>query len=171
MVSQFFFPFLILYWSCNGCGNGGWWNGGGGVCLVFSLTLFQFLRSGVCGLIFAIWFSVGLDCGFCPLGFLFAIWYSIGLDCGFCLLGFLFSLSWLLVPGFWLLRSLGLDFLFSLGWFIWSGFWFLYLLQTWNHPMGLTRSTINLSRWVQPEHLVGRKSNFRSLDSIGSGEG
>ena len=68
------------------------------------------LRSGVCGPIFALWFSVVQfhRSGVC--GLIFAIWFYVGLDCGFCILGFWFSLSWLLVPGFWFLCSLGLDF-------------------------------------------------------------
>ena len=90
-VKVFFLSFLISHWPCDGCGDGGWWSGDGGVGLVFSLSSFQFHRSGVCGLIFAIWFSIGLDCGFCTFGF----WFSI---------------SWLLVPRFWFLCSLGLDF-------------------------------------------------------------
>ena len=67
-------------------------------------------RSGVCGPIFALWFSVVQfhRSGVC--GLIFAIWFFVGLDCGFCILGFWFSLSWLLVPGFWFLCSLGLDF-------------------------------------------------------------
>ena len=62
-------------------------------------------RSGVCGPIFALWFSVVQfhRSGVC--GLIFAIWFSVGLDCGFYTLGFWFSLSWLLVPGFWFLCS------------------------------------------------------------------
>ena len=83
-------------------------------------------RSGVCGPIFALWFSVVQfhRSGVC--GLIFAIWFSVGLDCGFCTLGFWFSLSWLLVPGFWFLCSLGLDFYVLLG-FV-SIFIFLCLL-------------------------------------------
>ena len=47
------------------------WSPRFGVCgPIFALwfSVVQFHRSGVCGLIFAIWFSVGLDCGFCTLG-------------------------------------------------------------------------------------------------------
>ena len=118
---------------------------------VLSLSSFQFHRCGVCGLIFAIWFFVGLDCGFCPLGFCF-------------------SLSWLLVPGFWFM---GLGWVFYFLWvdFFGSGFWFLYLLQTQNHLMGPTHSTDNSSRWVQSEHSISRRSNFRSPNSIRSGVG
>ena len=119
--------------------------------LVFSLSSFQFHRCGVCGLIFAIWFFIDLDCGLCPLGFCF-------------------SLSWLLVPGFWFL---GLGWVFYFLWvdFFGFGFWFLYLLQTQNHLMGPTRSTDNPSQWVQSEHSVSRGSNFRSPNSIRSGVG
>ena len=67
-------------------------------------------RSGVCGPIFALWFSVVQFHRFGVCGLIFAIWFSVGLDCGFCTLGFWLSLSWLLVPGFWFLCSLGLDF-------------------------------------------------------------
>ena len=66
--------------------------------------------SGVCGPIFALWFSVVQFHRFGVCGLIFAIWFSVGLDCGFCTLGFWFSLSWLLVPRFWFLCSLGLDF-------------------------------------------------------------
>ena len=83
-------------------------------------------RSGVCGPIFALWFFVVQfhRSGVC--GLIFAIWFSIGLDCGFCTLGFWFSISWLLVPRFWFLCSLGLDFYVLLG-FV-SIFIFLCLL-------------------------------------------
>ena len=83
-------------------------------------------RSRVCGPIFALWFFVVQfhRSGVC--GLIFAIWFSIGLDCGFCTLGFWFSQSWLLVPGFWFLCSLGLDFYVLLG-FV-SIFIFLCLL-------------------------------------------
>ena len=62
-------------------------------------------RFGVCGPIFALWFSVVQfhRSGVC--GLIFAIWFFVGLDFGFCTLGFWFSLSWLLVPGFWFLCS------------------------------------------------------------------
>ena len=84
------------------------------------------LRSGVCGPIFALWFSVVQfhRSGVC--GLIFAIWFSVCLDCGFYTLGFWFSLSWLLVPRFWFLCSLGLDFYVFLG-FV-SIFIFLCLL-------------------------------------------
>ena len=83
-------------------------------------------RPGVCGPIFALWFFVVQfhRSGVC--GLIFAIWFSVGLDCGYCTLGFWFSLSWLLVPGFWFLCSLGLDFYVLLG-FV-SIFIFLCLL-------------------------------------------
>ena len=83
-------------------------------------------RSGVCGPIFALWFSVVQfhRSGVCGLNF--AIWFSVCLDCCFYTLGFWFSLSWLLVPRFWFLCSLGLDFYVFLG-FV-SIFIFLCLL-------------------------------------------
>ena len=62
-------------------------------------------RSGVCGPIFALWFSVLQFHRFGVCGLIFAIWFSVGLGCGFCTLGFWFSLSWLLMLGFWFLCS------------------------------------------------------------------